>query len=91
MLLGGGVAVYLLGNVMLRRALGISPVRYRVAAAGAAIATTLLGAQLSALVQFVGLVAVLVSMFVVETSSRDSRKVSCGRPVRSGHRPGPTR
>ncbi|HEU4397729.1 MAG TPA: low temperature requirement protein A [Actinomycetota bacterium] len=64
--LAGGVAIYLAGDVAFRRTLGIRPVGYRAVAAVAALGTVVLGLRLTAGVQLVGLVAVLVATLAAE-------------------------
>jgi low temperature requirement protein LtrA len=64
--LAAGVAIYLAGDVAFRRALGIRPVRYRAAAAVAALGTVVLGLRLAAAVQLVALLVVLVAMLGAE-------------------------
>jgi low temperature requirement protein LtrA len=64
--LGGGVAVYLLGEVLFRRSLGIGDSGVRVAAAAAALATIPLGTGTTATVQVAALVLVLVAALAGE-------------------------
>jgi low temperature requirement protein LtrA len=63
--LGGGVALFLLGDLAFRRALRIGRPWYRLAAAGLALATVPLGAVLTA-VQLTALFLVLVGLRVAE-------------------------
>lgn len=65
-LLGGGTALYLLGTVAFRRAFGLGAVAARIAAVIAAAATPLGGMHVSALVEVGLLIAIVVSMLVVE-------------------------
>jgi low temperature requirement protein LtrA len=75
--LAGGVAIYLAGDVAFRRVLGIRPVRYRAAAAVAALGTVVLGLRLAAAVQLVALIVVLVAMLGAE---RRWRRAGVPRP-----------
>jgi low temperature requirement protein LtrA len=59
--LAGGVALFLAGDVMLRRALGIGPSRYRAAAAVTCLATWITGVAISSAVQ-IALLAALPAM-----------------------------
>jgi low temperature requirement protein LtrA len=63
--LGGGVAVYLVGDVLFRRSLAIGSGGRRVVAALVALATVPLALALAVL-QLAGLVVVLAAMFVAE-------------------------
>ncbi|MEV8531920.1 low temperature requirement protein A [Streptomyces sp. NPDC051211] len=72
--LAGGVALYLAGDILFRRALHIGPVRYRAAALVLVVATVPAGTRLSGAWQLVALVAVLVGTLLVEAR----------RPVTSG-------
>ncbi len=55
----GGVVLYLVGDVVFRRVLGIRPVRYRLVAAVVALLTTALGVWVAAAAELVALLAVL--------------------------------
>jgi low temperature requirement protein LtrA len=66
LLLGGGVALYLAGNVAFRTALRIGPVLHRVGTAVAAMATLVLGVFVSAIAQLIGLAAILTAMLIWE-------------------------
>ena len=66
-LLGGGVALYLAGDVLLRLELGIGSVSIRVAAAVLAVAALPLGATVSATAEIAALVIVLVTAVGLET------------------------
>ena len=79
--LGGGVALFLLGDVWFRRVLSIGRARYRAAGALAALATVPLG-HWQAIAQLVGLLAVLVAMLATEDRSRGINWVP-GRAGRS--------
>jgi low temperature requirement protein LtrA len=57
--LGGGVAIYLLGDVLFRRALGLGPLVPRAAVAIVALASIPLGLEVSAVAQIGALVALL--------------------------------
>lgn len=63
---GGGVALYLLGTIIFRRACGITHVNYRYVAAGLAALTGFLGSQLSAALQFASLIIILIALVVAE-------------------------
>jgi low temperature requirement protein LtrA len=65
-LLGGGLAVYLAGDVLFRRALDLGPGTVRAAAAVAAVASLPLGAEVAAVAQIGALVALLVVTLVLE-------------------------
>jgi low temperature requirement protein LtrA len=67
--LGGGVTLFLLGDVIFRRVLSIGRLRYRAVGAVAALATVPLGVWLAA-AQLVALVAVLVLTIATEDRSR---------------------
>jgi low temperature requirement protein LtrA len=69
--LSGGVALFLAGEVLFRRALGIKPLRYRIAAAGAAILTWIVGVSLSSAAEIALLTGVVALMLVVEPDSVD--------------------
>jgi low temperature requirement protein LtrA len=67
LLLAGGAALFLAGDVLFRRALAIGPGGLRAAAAALAPATIPLGLSLSALAQLVALLAVLAGSLLIET------------------------
>ncbi|WP_369263922.1 low temperature requirement protein A [Streptomyces sp. R35] len=64
--LAGGVALFLAGDVAFRAVLRLFPVSYRAAAVPVALATALLGIRLSAVVELLALVGVLVAMLGAE-------------------------
>jgi low temperature requirement protein LtrA len=64
--LAGGLAVFLFGDAVFRRTLGIGHGRARIAAAVLAFATVPLGLEVSAVAQLVALVALLVGALSVE-------------------------
>ena len=64
--LAGGVALFLLGDVLFRHTLHIGPSRWRAAVAGLALATIPLGVAVAALAQLAALVGLLVAGFAVE-------------------------
>jgi low temperature requirement protein LtrA len=64
--LGCGVALFLAGNAWFRQALRTGPVRFRVAGAVFALATTALGATVSVEAQFAVLLAGIVGMLGAE-------------------------
>jgi low temperature requirement protein LtrA len=66
-LLGGGLAVFLAGDVLFRLALGIGRPAVRAAAAGFAVATVPLGAEVSPAAQTGALVVLLVAAIVAES------------------------
>jgi len=66
-LLGGGLAVFLAGDVLFRLALGIGRPAVRAAAAALAVATVPLGAEVSPAAQTGALVVLLVVAIVAET------------------------
>jgi low temperature requirement protein LtrA len=65
-MLGGGSALFLLGEALFRRTLVLGRVGERLVAAAAALATIPLGTELAATAQLAGLVAVFVAMLVAE-------------------------
>jgi len=65
--LAGGVALFLAGDVAFRAAMRLLPVRFRAGATPLALGTALLGVQLSAVVELLALVGVLVAMLTVES------------------------
>ena len=67
LLLSGGVALFLAGDVLFRRTLAIGPGRLRATAAALALATIPLGLTLSALAQLVALLVVLAGWLLAET------------------------
>jgi low temperature requirement protein LtrA len=67
--LSGGVAVFLLGDVLFRRSLAIGPVAPRAAAAALALVTIPLGLAV-AVAQLGALVGVLTGLFAVEAPRR---------------------
>jgi low temperature requirement protein LtrA len=66
LLLGGGIALFLVGEVAFRLALGIQPVAYRLGAAVFALATTAIGVTTSGFAQLLALVGALVALFLAE-------------------------
>jgi low temperature requirement protein LtrA len=64
--LGGGVALFLAGEVSFRRVMGIRPVGYRTGAALVALGTVFLGIHVAAVVQLIALVATLAATFALE-------------------------
>ena len=65
---GGGVALYLLGTMIFRIASGIPQVAYRSVAAVFAVLTGLLGSNLSAGIQFVGLILIVIGLVLAESN-----------------------
>lgn len=70
--LAGGVALFLAGDVAFRAVLRLYPVRFRAAAAPAALAAALIGVHASAVAELLALVAVLVVMLAVEARAARS-------------------
>jgi low temperature requirement protein LtrA len=90
--LGGGLALFLLGDALFRRTLSIGAVRWRLLGAGLALATVPLGPDLSALGQLAALFCVVLCCLLLEApaearaaprqpSSRRRRKESAGSTV----------
>jgi low temperature requirement protein LtrA len=67
--LGGGVALFLLGDISFRRTLSIQPRAYRLGGAALAVLTILVGRYVSAAAQLLLLVAILCGMLVIESRS----------------------
>ncbi|WP_458246499.1 low temperature requirement protein A [Streptomyces sp. MAI_2237] len=72
--LAGGVALFLAGDVAFRAVLRLYPVRFRAAAAPAALSAALIGVHASAVAELLALVAVLVVMLAVE--ARTARRTT---------------
>jgi low temperature requirement protein LtrA len=66
LMLSGGVALFLAGDVLFRRTLGIGPGRLRAVAAGLALAAAPLGLTASALAQLAAVVALLAASLAAE-------------------------
>jgi low temperature requirement protein LtrA len=66
---GGGVAMYLIGTTIFRRASGIPEVNYRYVAAGLAVLTGFLGSNLYAALQFTCLILLLIGLVLAESRS----------------------
>jgi low temperature requirement protein LtrA len=81
LLLAGGVAVYLAGDVAFRLVLGLGSVAWRAAAAAAAAATIPLGMEVAATAQIGGLVAVLVSALALEAAGVGRRPARADQAV----------
>ncbi|MEU9391715.1 low temperature requirement protein A [Streptomyces sp. NPDC048324] len=77
--LAGGVALFLAGDVAFRAVLRLYPVRFRAAAAPAALAAALIGVHASAVAELLALVAVLVVMLAVE--ARAARRTTAAPVV----------
>jgi low temperature requirement protein LtrA len=69
-LLGGGAALYVAGDVLFRRKLGIEPVRFRLAAIPLLLATIPLGSGVSGMAQLVAIIGVFVAVLVFEKRAR---------------------
>jgi low temperature requirement protein LtrA len=67
LMLSGGAALFLAGDVLFRRTLHLGPGRHRATAAALALATIPLGLTLSALAQLIALVVVLAAALLAET------------------------
>jgi low temperature requirement protein LtrA len=65
---GGGVGLYLLGTVIFRRASGIPKITYRFVAALLAILTGFIGSNLSAGLQFGGLILIVIVLVLAESN-----------------------
>ena len=70
LLLGGGVALYLVGITVFRRAMRITQSSLRLGAAALALATAGLGTAASGLAQLIALLITLVLMLVLEAHSK---------------------
>lgn len=68
MALAGGVALFLVGGLELRRALSVGPVGWRGAAAVVVLATIPLGAWVSAAVQLIAVTLILAALNAIEES-----------------------
>jgi low temperature requirement protein LtrA len=79
--LAGGAAVFLAGDILFRRELGLGPQRLRVAAVLLALATLPLGLDASAFAQIAALVVVLAGTFLLEGQARSVRYRSMVRPA----------
>jgi low temperature requirement protein LtrA len=64
--LGGGIALFMVGDLLFRRTLGIGAARWRAAAAVAAVATVPLGVEVSAAAQLLALVVFVAGALAVE-------------------------
>jgi low temperature requirement protein LtrA len=66
LVLSGGVALYLLGDVVFRRVLRLRPIRYRAVAGLVALAAIALGVYVNGAAQFVVLIAVVAGALLLE-------------------------
>jgi low temperature requirement protein LtrA len=77
LLLGGGMAVYLAGEGLFRALLRIGAAGNRFAAAVCCVASVVLGVTMTALIQLLALVGVVVGMLLLDnrpvTATRDRR------------------
>ena len=64
---GGGVGLYLIGTTIFRRASGISAVNYRYVAACLAVLTGFAGSNFYAVLQFSGLILILIVLVLAES------------------------
>jgi low temperature requirement protein LtrA len=78
--LGGGVAMYLAGDVAFRRVLGIRPIAFRAVAGAASLTTVVLGVALAAAGQLVALVMILAAMLVAEARLGKQEMSRAGQP-----------
>jgi low temperature requirement protein LtrA len=69
-LLGGGAALYVAGDVLFRLKLGIEPVRFRVAAIPLLVAMAPLGSGVSGMAQLAATIAVFVAVLFLEKRVR---------------------
>jgi low temperature requirement protein LtrA len=70
LLLAAGVTMYLAGDVMFRRVMGIRPIGYRAGAAAVALGTILLGVYVTAAVQLLVLVVIVTAPLALEAGRR---------------------
>src|SRR5262249_32812854 len=70
LLLGGGIALYLVGDALFRRTMHIPHSVYRIGAGAVALATIVLGMGASGLAQLAALVALLALMVALESRGR---------------------
>lgn len=71
--LAGGVALFLLGDVLFRRSLDIGPSRWRAAVAVLALATIPLGIAVATVAQLAALVGLLAAGFAAEYAAAKRR------------------
>jgi low temperature requirement protein LtrA len=76
--LAGGVALFLAGDVLFRRALGIAPLRFRAAGAAACLALWITGVAVSSAAEIALLALVLAGALILE------RRVILERQVKDG-------
>ncbi len=74
LLLAGGIASYLLGDALFRRAMRIPQSAYRLGAAMVALVTVVLGTSLTGLAQLVVLLVSLVVMLALEARAEPARE-----------------
>jgi len=68
--LGGGIALFFVGDALFRRTLAIGQLRWRLAAAMLALATVPLGPEIAAVAQLAGLFAFVVACLLLEWRAR---------------------
>jgi low temperature requirement protein LtrA len=68
--LGGGVALFMVGDSLFRRTLSIGDPRWRLAAAALALATVPLGPEISAVAELAALLALLLGCLAAEARSQ---------------------
>ncbi len=68
--LGGGVALFLIGDALFRRTLSIGQVRWRLAAAALALATVVLGPEIAAVAELAALFAFVMACLLAEWRDR---------------------
>lgn len=78
MAIGGGVALFLGGAAVFRRALRIGPMGSRLAAAGATLATTAIGALLAVAVQLLAIAGIIALMLAAEQGRRPREEAHSG-------------
>ena len=84
--LAGGVATYLVGDVLFRQVLGIGRGHWRLACALVVLATIPLGTQVAAAAQIAAVVALLLACFAVEDARRPAAPEAAERsPTTSRH------
>ena len=75
---GGGVGLYLFGTTIFRRASGIAEVTSQYVAAVLAVLTGLLGAYLSAGLQFAGLILIVIVLVLTESNQARGKQPERG-------------
>jgi hypothetical protein len=78
--LGGGVALFLVGDALFRRTLAIGERRWRLLAALLALASVALGPEISALAELAALFAVVLVCLVLESVFGLDKRPIAGAP-----------